>query len=224
MAPKKAIRLPGPSDHIVVCGQTGSGKSQAAMWLLSRRDITTRPWIAIDHKDDPDDLINGIEKAVIISYNDKLPSKPGIYILKCGQDDTEEITEFLWRVYRQRNIGLYFDEAMMMGQNNKAFNTILTQGRSLQIPCMILTQRPVKVSPWAFSEAKFWWVFNLVKKRDRETVADDVPISSDYDLPRYHSYYYDVGERQLTPLGPVPDGDTILAEIDARLPKQKRFL
>lgn len=194
------------------------------MWLLSRRDIDMRPWIILDYKDDPEDLINNVDKAVLISYDDKLPTKPGLYILKYGQDDTEEITNFLWRVLRQRGIGLYIDEAMTLGQNNKAFNTILTQGRSLHIPCMVLTQRPVKVSPWAFSEAKFWWVFNLVKRRDRETVADDVPISPDYDLPRFHSYYYDVGERKLTKLLPVPDGDAILADIDARLPKQKRFL
>lgn len=218
------FRLPSPSDHIVICGHTGSGKSQAAMWQLSLRDIDVRPWIIVDYKDDPDDLINNIEKSTIITFSDPLPTKPGIYILKCDPDDEDELREWFKRVKRHRNLGIYVDECAMIGRYNKPFNACMAQGRSLKISFINLTQRPVEVSKLIFSEAKFWQVFNLIKTADRKTVASDVPISVDYKLPEFYSYYYDVAKSKLFRLKPVPDGEQILAMIDAKLPRLRRTL
>jgi len=219
---KLPVRLPTSSDRIVICGQTGSGKSQAGVWHLSNADIDSRPWIIVDGKNDPTDLINNIEKSTLLDYSDKIPTKPGVYLLKVYADDKEELVDFFQRIHSQGGVGIFADEGYILGQHNKWFNTCLMQGRGLRIPMIVLTQRPVRVTPWAFSEANFWQVFNLVKRGDREIVAADVPIPVDYELPRFHSYYYDVAERRLTKMAPVPEGQVLLAKIDAKLPRKRR--
>lgn len=218
----QSIRLPGPSDRTTICGTTGSGKTQFAVWVLSTQDITERPWVIIDYKND--ELINSIQKAQVIDY-ERLPSRPGIYILKVLPGEDEEITNWFRRVWETEGIGIYVDEGFMVGQYNKWFNACLTQGRSKNIPMIVLTQRPVRCSPFCFSEATFIVIFDLIKRKDRQTVVDDVAgLDIDYRLPQYHCFYYDVTKKRLSSLKPVPDGDWILARIDSRLPRKKRAL
>jgi hypothetical protein len=221
---KYTARLPGPSDRTIICGQTGSGKTFGGVWLLSRQDIDVRPWIVLDFKND--DLINSIKKCTYITYSTPLPSKPGIYILKCAPGEDEELSAFFFRVLQRTGIGIYVDEGLVIGQHNKGFNTCLTQGRSLEIPMIILTQRPVRVSSYAFSEATFWMVFFLIKISDRKIVADDTPLEVSYvdTLAEHESYWYDVKRRRLTKFIPVPDEPLILAAIDAKAPKPRRTL
>jgi hypothetical protein len=104
-----------------------------------------------------------------------------------------------------------------MLQRSKAFETLLVQGRSKRIPLTVLTQRPVWVSRYIFSEATFFQVFALSDRRDKQTVEAIVPVDLDERLPDYHSHYYDVLRDDLIVLGPVPDADAILAKIDERL-------
>ena len=223
MASNHKPRLPGPSDRTVILGQTGSGKTYGGVWLLSTQDIDRRPWLILDFKND--DLINGIEKSQYISFADDLPTRPGLYILKCEPYD-ERLDELFRRILDHTEIGVYVDEGLMVGQNNKGFNACLTQGRSLGIPMIILSQRPVKCATCVLSEATFWMVFFLIKKSDREKVADDTPLPINYvdKLQPHHSWWYDVKRRNLTKFGPVPDEGVILGSIDGRLPKVRRTI
>lgn len=224
MAVKNTFRFPRSSDRVFVCGQTGSGKTFGGVWVLSNMDIDARPWIVLDFKND--DLINGISKAQNLEYGDPLPTKPGIYILKCRPEDNERLHELFERILSRGDIGVYVDEGLVIGQNNAGFNACLTQGRSLGIPMIILSQRPVKCSTWILSESTFWMVFFLIKKSDREKVADDTPLPINYteSLEEHCSYWYDVKKRALFKLKPVPDEVELLARIDAKLPKVRRTL
>jgi hypothetical protein len=58
-------------------------------------------------------------------------------------------------VWAQENTGIYIDEGYMLGVRNPALNACLTQGRSKRIEMMILSQRPVWMSKFVFSESNY---------------------------------------------------------------------
>lgn len=223
MAPKSNVRFPGPSNRTTVIGRTGSGKSHFAAWLLSIQNFDAMPWVIIDFKDEHTDIINKIDRITPIGFDD-VPDRPGLYILKPMSSDSDEIEQWLWKVFQHGNIGLFFDEVFPLGQNNEAFNTILMQGRSRMIPVIVCTQRPTNISVYCFSEASFYFVFDLTKKRDRQTISHEIGIPQNYQLPEYHSYYYDVGKKASNRLAPAPAEGAILAAIEKRLPQQRRIL
>jgi hypothetical protein len=209
----KDFRLPGDTHRIAILGRTGSGKTVAALWHLSKRDLRSRAWVIVDFK--TDENINNIQRARHIELG-VVPSKPGVYIVHPRPNQITELTAYLWQLWEKGNIGIYVDEGYMMG-NNEAFEAILTQGRSLHLPMIVLSQRPAWISRFVFSEADFFQVFHLNDKRDRKTVESFIPQSLDVRLPDYHSYYYDVGRDSLRTLAPVPSEGKILASIDEQL-------
>lgn len=186
---------------------------------MSQQNFDTMPWIVIDFKGDA--LINEIANltgALEIDVNARVPEQPGIYVMHVRPDQEIELDEFLWRVWNHEYVGLYVDEGYML-EKSKAFDAILTQGRSKHIPVVILSQRPVWLSRFVFSEANFFQVFHLNDVRDRKTIRGFVPAKLDKRLPEYHSYYYDVDRDKLDVFAPVPNEAKILARINARLPR-----
>jgi hypothetical protein len=199
-----------------------SGKTRFAAWLLSLMPISTMPWIIIDYKGD--DLINAIRGAKYITPDDPLPEKPGIYILKAESDEDEALSDFFFRVKNKGGIGLFVDEGLMLGTRNKGFVSCLTQGRSLHIPIIILSQRPVWVTKFARTEATFIVLFELQDVDDRNAVRKFMKGDTKEELPRFHSYYYDSKDKMLSRMGPVPDDKTILAAIERKIPRERRTL
>jgi hypothetical protein len=221
--PKSQIRLPGPSNRTTVIGRTGSGKSQFATWLLSTQNFDAMPWVIIDFKDEQTDIINRIDNVVLIDY-DVIPEHPGIYMLKPRSGEVKnELSEWLDEVLIHGDIGLFFDEVFPMGQYNESFNTILMQGRSKNVPIICCTQRPSNVSTYCFSEASYCMIFDLSRVGDRKRVHEEFAfIPRNYELPEYHSYYYDVARKYDDKLGPAPDRKKILSLIKAKMPEPPR--
>lgn len=217
------FRLPDDSHRHTILGKTGTGKTQLAMWNLSMRKYMRRPWMILDFKGD--ELINSIDNAqhVEVGY---VPRKPGVYI--CHPMPTDKaggpVEELLWKMWAQENIGLYIDEGYMVGSDSEALRAILTQGRSKKIPAIVLSQRPVWMSRFAFSEADFIQYLYLNDVRDRKTVQSFIPTDINVRLPDYHSYYYDVGRDKLVIMKPVPDAETILAAFDENLGVRRKYI
>lgn len=217
--PDEEIRLPGPTDRTAIVGRTGSGKTVAALWHLSNSDIDERPWVVLNFKNDK--LINRINPAERISF-DELPDDPGVYILNITPGEINKLSDWFRRVWEQEDIGILIDEGYMIDARDDWFNACLTQGRSKSISMIILSQRPVWLSRFVFSEATFFQVFDLTHDKDmdkvREYVRDDSGAEQlDRPLPPFHSFYYDVGHKELDVFGPVPDQESVLNIINARL-------
>lgn len=174
------------------------------------------PWVVIDYK--TDEHINSIERATYIDL-DYLPKNPGIYIVQPDPSD-HRMAKFLTRIWQRGNTGVYVDEGYMIGEDKKAeqrFKTLLTQGRSKHIPMIVLSQRPVWISRFVWSESDFYQVFDIATEDDIDTIEKMLPKGSFRRMPDYHSVYYDVSKRGLNYLAPVPDEATILDKIDDRL-------
>lgn len=215
------ITFPNQTSRTSINGSTGSGKSQLGLWLLASRDWHKRPCFIFDWKRDK--LIAQIVEAANakeISIRAKPPTKPGLYVIRPMPDiDDDAVTQFFWNIWRNEDTIVYIDEGYMVPNNSPAFRALLTQGRSKNIEMITLTQRPVKVDRFVFSEAEFFVMMRLNDARDRKTLAEMTGVSVNYKLPPYHWIWYDGASDQETLMAPVPDRDTIISLF--RKPRRK---
>lgn len=232
----------GPNDQqrTVVLGRTGTGKSQFAWALMSTRNFDEIPWVIIDYK--REDLIHDTViacKGFIkdISPHDKPPVKPGLYRMLCAPViDDDAVNKFLWAVYKQGHIGLLIDEGYALPQKHgHPFDIILTQGRSLHIPVIVLYQRPAWMSRFAIAQADFFAVFEQNDERDLKitkqfvkpaTLNSGEKVTVFSSLPKYTCLWYDVSRGQSVVLAPAPDRQSIINLFKRRLmvPNKKALI
>src|ERR1700729_2392409 len=106
------FEMPRADQRVLILGSTGSGQTTMGAWLLSEAPFTTMPYVMIDYK--RDELLGSIKGRQEISLS-QMPTKPGLYHLKPNPVvDDDRIEEWLLAAWRQRNIGLYVDEALRL--------------------------------------------------------------------------------------------------------------
>ena len=210
----KKPRLPNDSNRIAILGRTGSGKTQSALWILSRKDFFRTPWVILNYKGD--ELIDSIPYAqhVELGY---VPTRGGIYIVHPLPGETEEMQAYLWQLWERQHVGIFVDEGYMLA-DDPAFLALLTQGRSRRIPMMVLSQRPSWITRFAFTESQFIQMFSLTDRRDLKTVSQFVSRDDieEMVLPEFHSLYFDVSWNRSWILRPVPKEEEILATIEQK--------
>lgn len=230
------FRLPADDEHTAIIGRNGTGKTQLGIWTLSKQDLRDKPWVVINYKGD--ELINSISRARKIKHID-MPDHPGLYVLNSNPSLKAQDEAFMWNVWNAENIGLFIDEGYLVpSPKGGAFESLLTQGRSKRIPIITLSQRPVELSRFVFSEASHVALFHLNDERDVKTVTSFVPrdfpswLPSEFEkqgrLPPYHARWYDFkgnqGQGARFVLKPVPPAEQIRKDIDAQLEPRTRML
>lgn len=228
------LRAPDDTKRTVFIGRTGTGKSQAALDLLSRMNWHEKPWVILDYKGE--DIIEEIlaqnkGKIKTIKPTDKPPKKPGLYYMPLDAKVSDnEVEAWLMKVHAQGNVGLFIDEGYAMPDlgNSNGFTLILTQGRSLKIPVICLYQRPVWMSRFAIAQADFIRVFKQGDLRDEKATLNFCAPATLQDgsklgvleldkLPEYYSLWRDVGQGKTYILQPAPQKKVILANYRLRL-------
>lgn len=228
--------LPRNDEHTAIVGRNGSGKSQAGAWLISKKDLKREAWTIIDYKNE--EIFEHVQNARDIGFGE-IPKEPGLYVLKSRPDLWEHTEAHMWKLWNvQRNAkiprmtrGFFVDEGYMLPQiRDGAFQALLTQGRALRIPVITLTQRPVRVEPFAFSEASHILVFDLNRKKDWQTIDDNtVDGFSTWlpdglpEMPPFHSRWFHGKTKGRHVLKPVPSADEIISAIDVQLEKKARW-
>jgi hypothetical protein len=221
------FRLPRTDEHMAIVGCTGSGKTTMAAWVLSCCPFDLMPYIAIDYKND--DLLQQIGRIKELELSDPIPEKPGLYVIRPLPSEKEDVEKWLWKVWEKGNTGLFIDEAYLLPDAD-AIKNILAQGRSLRIPVIAASQRPVSVPRSIFTEASHIAVFRLNDRRDKQTVGFFTPDGMlEKRLPKYHSYWYNVKDHDEDKPGepyfvlkPVPKAEEIVAKINERLAPEFR--
>lgn len=214
------IHWPNDTEHMLELGRTGSGKTVAGIWHLSGRDFERKPWVLFDTKGDENiEKISRMDGVRVLKLTDSVNSA-GIYIVRPRPNVDDSATDaFLYRIHSRGNCGLYFDEGYMVAKSD-GLNTLLTQGRSLRTPIILLSQRPAWLTRFAFTEASFIQVFSLTHRDDRKRVQMIIPedkANLEKPLPAFHSLWYDVKRNEAFNLAPVPPSDEILLTIRTRL-------
>jgi hypothetical protein len=217
------MRFPDDTQRHAIVGRTGSGKTQAALWALQKRGYTVMPWIIIDYKGDPGIAkIPGLQE---IGIHGKPPKHAGLYVVRPLPDiDDETVDVFMMKIWSQENTGVYLDEGYMIGRFNKAYRVLLTQGRSKHIPIITLSQSPAWISPFIFRECEFIQSFHLQTPADRQRIGEFIPGADVQQLKKYHSYYWNVLDFELTHLKPVPKLSEILNRFDDKRATRRRWL
>jgi hypothetical protein len=222
--------FPGPRDRVAVFGATGSGKSVFTIWLFSEcADFDRKPWVFVDFKGD--DLINDmirLELAKVVSVEKDPPKEAGIYVIKPSPHEVDKVAGWIWKVWEGGKLGLIFDELYMVpefkGQAGTGgpLKSILTQGRSKEIPVWGLAQRPVDINLHMITEAQYIAEFYLKRREDRQRVRsyipDDEPVfSHDRRVAQYNCRWYDDKRNVALILGAAPTPDAILDTIAHRV-------
>lgn len=218
------FRLPRDDEHVAVFGRNGTGKTQASVWQLSLRSYNRMPWVVINSKDDP--LINQIPGTFDLDLDSGAPRWPGIYVVRdalADKQDREELNGLLARVWSRQRTGVYFDEASD-ATGLPWFRRLLRQGRSRKCPIIAVTQRPLWLDRFVWSEASYYQGFSLNLADDRDTAEKMVPAYRRIKLPSFHSVWHDVKAGLTFRLDPVPDAEHILAHFRERLPVKRRVV
>lgn len=218
------FRLPGLSHRTGVFGRTGTGKTRLGAWLLSVSPFDQIPYIVLDYK--LEQLFTQVDRIKEIGLGEKLPTAPGVYIVRPHSTEDEAVEAWLWRIHAQEETGLYVDEGYGINRFSHAMRAILTQGRSKHIPVLWLSQRPTQIPPYVISEADFIAAFRLTLPQDVAKLSEIMGKSEaeiSQRLPEYHSRWYDVAKNTGFVMQPVPDDNNILARLHSRLAPKRRF-
>lgn len=209
--------LPGASDRTIVIGGTGTGKTVAGAWLLSKQRFDKRPWIALDYKDE--ELWDRVGDPPMRDLRfGNMPGKKGLYRMSVNPGQEDELEEWLWQIWARGNIGLFCDEATLLPQK-QAMKAILRQGRSKLLPVIACTQRPVEIDREFFTESQFKMIFKLDDIRDYKTVQMFTGgVNVEKRLPAHWSYWIDTKQGKAWTLKPTPPPNEIAGTLRDNVP------
>ncbi len=195
-----------PGERMSIAGRTGSGKTTLASWMVRR---SPGFWIVLNQKGDAA-LSRLGPNLSMDTWELALEKGNKFAVIQPEPDKTiDEIDGWIYDLSENwENIGLFVDELYYLTSNSRAGPGLtgwLTRGRSRRQSFIGLTQRPVWVSKFVFSESDYLVEMSLALKDDRKRLYEmsGMPQMLEKLPPRYWRCYAQ-GADDLVTFGPVP--------------------
>lgn len=197
------------SEHVLICGGTGSGKSVLADVYTAGMTETV---IKIDIKDDTyarrrdgqplwRGLVENEDFEVVSSLEDVKKSEfSKIIYVPPFEEQTEEVYDELARyVYTEGDMRLWIDELMLFTNSAHSYpkflKAILVSGRSRRATVLMCTQRPMGIPAVCIANSQHFFVFSMNNDQDRKKMADVTGCRKFLEVPpKYAFWYYREGD------------------------------
>ena len=196
------------SEHMFICGGTGSGKSVLAEVYCAGFDRI----IKVDIKDEVTarrnagealwrGLVENEDFEVVYSLEAVKNSEFGriIYVVPFEEQDLDHYDDLCLYVYQQGNMRLWVDELMLFTEGAmrypKYMKAILVSGRSRNATLTMCTQRPMGIPAICIANSQHFFVFTMNNDQDRKKMADVTGCRKLLEPPpKYAFWYYREGD------------------------------
>lgn len=211
MALQNPLPLIKPGERAIIAGRTGSGKTVLGGWLARR---SPQKWIVFNPKHTAGynelpnvEILDGFKARKI----DKALNDSRFVVLNFAP--AESTAPFMdacirWLHDQYDNIGLIADELYTLHDSGRPLPGLtawLTRGRERKQSFIGLTQRPVWISRFCFSEADYIGGMSLQLASDRKAMMQNTG-RAEYlkKLDAHYWLWYRVAADELDLYGPVP--------------------
>lgn len=197
------------SEHVFICGGTGSGKSVLADVYTAGMQETV---IKIDIKNDTyarrmngEPLWRGLvenEDFEVVESLDGVKNstfRKIIYVPPYNEQEPEVYDALARYVYEEGNTRLWVDELMLFTDGPLKYPTflkaIMVSGRSRNSTVLLCTQRPMGIPAICIANSQHFFVFRMNNDQDRKKMADVTGCSKFLEPPpKYAFWYYREGD------------------------------
>lgn len=198
----------GNSEHVLIAGRTGSGKTYAAkkyltnyknVVVLDTKGRVSWPEIpgSVWDPENPYILLDGGPNLTLVTHFASLQfcRTPKIIYRPCWEEMNQDYYNrfFKW-IYRRENTIVWVDEVMSVSPNPSTlpefYRACLTRGRELNIGVWSLTQRPSGINQLVISESSHIFAFDLNLPQDREKIVDVTGAREFYEKPGKYLFWY----------------------------------
>lgn len=178
-----------PSEHLSLIGQTGTGKSTLAAFLLQGRRYK------VVFRSKPDTVHYNTDRTVKTAAGLDDTRYDSFTLVPRYQQQAREFRLATERVWQQGGWTAYFDELFYLSERlrlGEPIERLLTQGRSKNISVAVGMQRPARVSRFAISESTHVLSFGLEGRDAKElsyatTRAVEDAVKA---LPHHHFVWF----------------------------------
>lgn len=203
---------PGLTDRATFVGQTGSGKSFLARYLLAQR-----PFVVVHDGKNAPELLAWTEYTIVTRLRDATRLKAQEHPRILYRPDEHEVADldvqnafFRW-LFRRGNTTVYVDETFMLkiGVYPYYHFICITQGRSRGVEVWSGMQRPSWIPLVTISESEHFFAFRLQYDEDRLRVQGVTGLDANEltpeSLPKHYFWYIQTGEAPRGPLTLHPE-------------------
>ncbi len=161
----------GPTDRVLIVGRTGSGKSTLARVLFYGH----RSLVVIDPKHE-EVLARSITVSTPAEFRRVFPQRATRIVFRPDPEDhrATDVDEVIRRVLTYGNTCLLLHETVDYATPTRIVPSLrraIKTGRSLGVPVVACSQRPIGLHNDVIAEAEHVFVFDLAIEGDREKVA-----------------------------------------------------
>ena len=196
------------SEHIFICGSTGSGKSVCAEAYCAGFNNVVK----VDIKDEVTarrnageplwrGLVENEDFIVVYSLEAVKNSEFGrvIYVVPFEEQNLDNYDELCMWAYQQGNIRLWVDELMLFTEGAMRFpkwmKAIYVSGRSRNVTICACTQRPMGIPAICIANSQHFFVYSMGNDQDRKKMADVTGCKKMLERPpKYAFWYYREGD------------------------------